>query len=108
MVFMLLSYKSIGHRYSIKIRFRYDGDLLDLRRLKSKTKIFTDYIREAQYADDIAIFSDSSFGLQTLLTAYNDLSKRMGLSINIGKTETMCIGPECDFFLTAKYFMIKM
>ena len=25
--------------YSIKVRFRYDGDLFDLRRLKSKTKI---------------------------------------------------------------------
>ena len=97
-----LAYKSIGHRYSIKIRLHYDGDLFDLRRLKSKTKIFTDYIREAQHADDIAIFSDSSFGLQTLLTAHNDLSKRVGLSINIGKTETMCIGPEWDFFIDGK------
>ena len=78
-VLLWLAYKSIGHRYNIKMRLRYDGDLFDLRRLKNKTKIFTDYIREAQYADDIAIFSDSSFGLQTLLTAYNDLSKRIGL-----------------------------
>lgn len=73
-----------------------------LRRLKNKTKVFKDYIREAKYADDIAIFSDSSFGLQTLLTAYNDLSKRMGLSINIVKTKTICIGPECDFFIDGK------
>ena len=59
-------------------------------------------MREAQYADVIAIFSDSSFGLQMLLTAYNNLSKSMGLSIKIGKTETMCIGPECDFFIDGK------
>ena len=98
-VLLLLAYENVGHQYSIKIRFRYDGDLFDLRRLKAKTKIFTDFIREAQYADDIAIFSDSPLGLQTLLTAYNNMAKRMGLSINIKKTETMCIGSEEQFFI---------
>lgn len=98
-VLLLLAYENIGHQFSIKIRFRYDGDLFDLKRLRAKTKIFLDFIREAQYADDIAIFSDSPLGLQTLLTAYNDMAKRMGLSINIKKTETMSIGPEEQFFI---------
>jgi len=49
--------------------------IFDLRRLRAKT--FIDFIREAQYADDIAIFSDSPFGLQSLLTAYNNMAKRM-------------------------------
>ena len=98
-VLLLLAYENVGHQFSIKIRFRYDGDLFDLRRLKAKTKTFIDFIREAQYADDIAIFSDSALGLQTLLTAYNSMAKRMGLSINIKKTETMCIGPEEQFFI---------
>ena len=93
-VLLLLAYKTIGHQFSIKIRFRYDGNRFDLKRLKAKRKVLTDYIREAQYADEIAIFSDSSLGLQMMLTAYNDLSKKMGLSINIMKTETMCIGLE--------------
>ena len=101
-ILLLLAYKNIGHQFSIKVRFRYDGDLFDLKRLKAKTKTFIDFIREAQYADDIAIFSDSSYGLQALLTAYNNMAKRMGLSINIKKTEAMCIGPEETFFIDDK------
>ena len=98
-VLLLLAYENIGHQFSLKIRFRYDGDLFDLRRLKAKTKTFIDFIREAQYADDIVILSDSALGLQSLLTAYNNMAKRMGLSINIKKTETMSIGPEEQFFI---------
>ena len=71
----------------------------NLRRLKAKTKTFIDFIREAQYAGNIVIFSDSALGLQSLLTAYNNMAKRMGLSINIKKTETMSIGPEEQFFI---------
>ena len=98
-VLLLLAYENIGHQFSIKIRFRFHGDLFDLGRLKAKTKTFIDFIREAQYADDIVIFSDSALGLQSLLTAYNNMAKRMGLSINIKKTETMSIGPEKQFFI---------
>lgn len=98
-VLLLIAYISIGNNYSIKIRFRYDGDIFDLKRLKSRTMVLIDYIREAQYADDIAIFSDTPIGLQILLTAYNELAKKMGLSINIAKTEALCIGPEHDFFI---------
>ena len=71
----------------------------DLRRLKAKTKTLIDFIREVQYVDDIVIFSDSALGLQSLLTAYNNMAKRMGLSINIKKTETMSIGPKGQFFI---------
>ena len=65
-VLLWLAYKDINHTHSIKVRFRYDGDLIDLRRLKSKTKVLVFYIREAQYADDVAIFSDTPAGLQIL------------------------------------------
>ena len=85
--------------HSIYVRFRMDGNLFDLRRLKTKTKTFYMYIREAQYADDIAVFSDTSDGLQSLLTSYHLAAKRFGLQINAKKTEVMCLGPECDFFI---------
>ena len=68
-VMLYLAFKDVNPCYSIKVRFRYDGDLFDLRRLKSKTKIFTKYIREAQYADDIAIFIKDGTALQCLLSA---------------------------------------
>lgn len=47
-VILYLALRKISQSYcSIKVRFRYDGDLFDLRRLKSKTKTLTKYIREA-------------------------------------------------------------
>ena len=76
-----------------------DGDLFDLNRLKAKTKILADFISEAQYADDIAIFSDTAPGLQLLLTEYKSSARQMALRINTSKTETMCIGTNADFFI---------
>ena len=96
-VLLWLAYKDLKHTHSMKVRFRYDGDLFDLRRLKSKTKVLALYIRETQYADDVAIFTDNPAGSQILLTAYNALAGKMGLCINTTKTETMCIGPEAEF-----------
>ena len=96
---LYLAFKDISPCYSIKVRFRYDGDLFDLRRLKSKTKIFTKYIREAQYADDIAIFTNDGTALQCLLSAYSNLSLKMGLTINIKKTETMIVGEQLNFYI---------
>ena len=59
----------------------------------------TEFIREAQYAGDVAIFSDAPRGLQSLFSAYNDLAKKMGLCINTVKTETMCMGVPAEFFI---------
>ena len=96
---LCLAFKDINPCYSIKVRFRYDGDLLDLRRLKSKTKIFTKYIRETQYADGIAMFTTDGTALQCLSSAYSNLSLKMGLTINIKKTETMSVGEQLDFYI---------
>lgn len=98
-ILLWIAFKDIPNEFSILIRFRTDGDLFDLKRLKAKTKVFYEYIREAQYADDIAVMSGTAHGLQTLLSSYNETSKRLGLRINAKKTEVMCIGPESDFFV---------
>ena len=73
--------------------------VFDLRRLKSKTKVFTKYIREAQYADNIAIFTNDGTALRCLFSAYSNLSLKMGLTINIEKTETMSVGEQLDFYI---------
>ena len=96
---LYLAFMDVNPCYSIKVCFRYDGDLFDLRRLKSKTKIFNKYIREDQYADDIAIFTNDGNALQCLLSAYSNLSLKMGLKINIKKTETMSVGEQLDFYI---------
>ena len=43
-VLLWLVYKKIKHMCSMKARFRYDGDLFDLRRLKSKSKVLTKFL----------------------------------------------------------------
>ena len=85
--------------HSVYVHFGTDGNIFDLEKLKAKTKTFNMYIREAQYADDITIFSDSSESQQSLLTSYHLAAKRFGLQINAKKTEVMRLGPECDFFV---------
>ena len=96
---LYLAFKGVNPCYSVKVRFRSDSDLFDLRRLKSKTEKFTKYIREAQYADDIAIFTNDGTALQCLLSAYSNLSLKMGLRINIKKTETRSVGEQLDFYI---------
>ena len=65
------------------------------------------YIQEAQYSDDVALFSNSAEGLQNLLSAYNHVSKETGLQINtsVSKTETMSIGTQVDFQVDNEYFV---
>ena len=99
-VMLYLAFRNIiSPSYSIKVHFRYDGDMFDIRRLKSKKNTFTKYIRDAQYADDIAIFCNDATALQSLLSAYSSLSKKMGLRINIKKTETMSVGEQVDLYI---------
>ena len=95
-VLLLLAFKNVCPTYSINIRFRYEGDIYDLRLLKAETKVLTRYIREAQYADDIAIFCNDATSLQHFLSSYNGLAQKMDLRINTKKTETMSIGQYAD------------
>ena len=96
-ILLQLSFNNISSSHSVKVRFRYDRNLFDLRRLKEKSKVKYMYMQEAQYADDIALFSNSAEGLQDLHSAYNHVSKKMGLQIHTSKTETMSIGTQVVF-----------
>ena len=96
-ILLQLSFNNINSNNSVKVRFRYDGNLFDLRRLKARSKVKYMYIQEAQYADDIALFSNRAEDLQDLFSAYNHVSKEMGLRINTSKTETMSIGTQVVF-----------
>ena len=91
-ILLQLSFNNFNSSHSVKVRFRYDGNLFDLRRLKARSKVKYMYIQEAQYAHDIALFSNSAEGLQDLLSAHNHVSKEMGLQINTSKIETISVG----------------
>ena len=77
----------------IQLNFRTDRNLFDLQKLKAKTKVSQNNVLELQYADDCALVSDSAEGLQRILTRSADLYQKLGLNINIRKTEFMKFNP---------------
>ena len=51
----------------IAVRYRLDGNLFILRRLKAVSKTQTSHIFELRYADDAAYISSSAEGLQHII-----------------------------------------
>ncbi|KAG7298212.1 hypothetical protein JYU34_019023 [Plutella xylostella] len=78
----------------VQIRFRTDGNLYNLARLKARTKVSCDTIREIMYADDLCFVSDSVEGLQEWITNFDESCRRYGLKISVGKTEVMAMDTE--------------
>ncbi|XP_076056340.1 uncharacterized protein LOC143034290 [Oratosquilla oratoria] len=73
----------------IEISYRTDGKLLNLARLKSKTKTITKSLLEFQYADDNCVAALREDHLQQVLNAFHYAYTKHGLSINIKKTKIL-------------------
>ncbi|XP_063895050.1 uncharacterized protein LOC135118051 [Helicoverpa armigera] len=73
----------------IKIRFRTDGGLFNLARLKAYTKVSHALITEIMYADDLCFVTNSAQELQNLMTNLQEVCCRFGLKISVKKTEVM-------------------
>jgi len=73
----------------IYIRFRTDGSLFNLARLRAQTKTSMDLVQELLYADDCGIFAHSEDDLQLLMNNFVRASKSFGLTISIQKTEVL-------------------
>jgi len=78
----------------INYRNRLDGSLFNLRRLQAppgtsppSTKTATEYIFDLRYADDAALASHTSEGLQRNLTTVTEVSQRARLVVNTKKTK---------------------
>ena len=71
------------------IRFRTDGSLFNLARLRAQTKTSMDLVQELLYADDCGIFAHSEDDLQLLMNNFVRASKSFGLTISIQKTEVL-------------------
>ena len=73
----------------ISLNYRTDRSLFDLQKLKAKTKISQTNLLELQYADDCALVADSAENLQRILDEVSALYTRLGLKINVQKTDYM-------------------
>lgn len=75
----------------VHIRFRTDGKLFNLARLKASTKVSYAMVTEVMYADDLSFAADSPDGLQQLMTAFHSSCSKFGLKVSVKKTEVMSL-----------------
>ena len=73
----------------IDINYRMDGKLFNPRRLKAKTKINSDTVRELLFADDCALYANSEADMQHNVSAFSYACANFGLNINLEKTVVM-------------------
>ena len=73
----------------VDIQYRIDGNIMNLRRRQAKTKVSFTTIVELQYANVSAVCSCSEDGMQSTVDAFALAYSRLGLTLNISKTETM-------------------
>lgn len=82
--------RTIEEEHGVTVDFRLDGNLFNIRQFKAKTKLTSERILELQYADDCALVAHTPRALQAVLTAIESAYRKMGLSINVQKTEVLC------------------
>ena len=73
----------------IGIRYRMDGSIFNLRRLKAKTKVKTNTINDFLFADDCALNSISEDDRHQNVYKFAEACTNFGLTISIKKTEVM-------------------
>ena len=69
----------------IQFNHRLDGNLFNLRRLKANSKVTEASVLELQYADDAALPSHTTTGLQRNLNVLADAYRCAGLNVNTKK-----------------------
>ena len=78
---------------SIDVRYRMDGGLFNLSRLRAKTRTLTTTVHELQYADDNATPSLTAEDLQRTADLYNTAYGRFGMEVNTDKTKALIQPP---------------
>ena len=72
-----------------KIHYRTDGNVFNLRRLKSYNKVTRAIVRDFLFADDYALAAHSEVDLQELADCFATAAKSFGLTVSIKKTEVL-------------------
>lgn len=73
----------------VMIRFRSDGSIFNLQRLKAKTKTSCMLLRDLLYADDCALIAHSEEDAQSIVDLFSQATIKYGLTISIRKTEVL-------------------
>ena len=73
----------------IRLKYRTDGKLFNLRRLQAKTKVLTDIIRDFLFADDCALNASTESDMQSSVDKFAKACTDFGLTISTKKTEVL-------------------
>ena len=73
----------------IFMRYRVDGSVFNLQRLRAKTNVFHTVIRDPLFANDCALMAHTVEDIQELTTCFARAAGRFGLTISLKKTEVM-------------------
>ena len=86
---LLLKHAFRSSNDGVCLHTRSDGRLLNIARLRSKTKIRKVTIRDLFFADDTAIASHTQEGPQSLMDNFSNACKLFSLTISQKKTQVM-------------------
>ena len=86
---VLLRVKTSHPHIGVRIRYRMDSGLFNLRRLKARSKTSEVSISELQYADDSCVPASSPADLQQSTNAFVEAYESAGLEVNVGKTKVL-------------------
>ena len=70
-------------------RYKYDGSLFNLRRLRAKTKVSPDTVNDFLFADDYDLNAASEADMQYSIDKFSDACNNFGPTISTKKTEVM-------------------
>ena len=73
----------------IKLRYRLDGKLFNLKRLQAKTKTRIESIRDFLFADDCALIASTELDMQHSVNLFSAACTNFGLTISTKKTEVL-------------------
>ena len=74
---------------AIYFRTRSDDRLVNIARLRAKTKVRKDLIRDMMFADDAAVATHTQEELQSLMDCFSQACKDFGLTISLKKTNVL-------------------
>ena len=73
----------------VYIRYRLDGSLFNLRRLRAHTKTEERLLRDLLFADDAALVAHTERALQRITSCFADDSQLFGLAVSLKKTKVL-------------------
>ena len=87
---LLLKHAFVTTTEGIYFRTRSDDRLFNLARLRAKTKVRKDLIRDMLFADDAAVVAThTQEELQSLMDCFSQACKDVGLTISLKKTNVL-------------------